>query len=274
MTAPPAGLTPSRRMRARFLRELGRDAPPPRDLGVVCKADLDGLPAAARRFLTYSGVLGRPRTRSVRAHATGAFRRAPGARWMPCEAWQYDACLGVRRVFHMRLRYLGFLPLLVRDTYEEGRGHMLGRLLDLVPVVDEDDDRVTTGELVTYLNDALLLAPSMLLSPEVEWVEVDDASFDVSLTDRGRTVTGRAFVDPDGRLVDFSTEDRWVSLSKAGEAPRWTRARWSTPTRGVRTVHGRTVVAGGQAVWHLPEGDFAYADLTFDRVEYDAAGES
>jgi hypothetical protein len=39
------------------------------------------------------------------------------------------------------------------------------------------------GELVTYLNDLALLAPSMLLAPAVSWGPVDPRSFDLSLTD-------------------------------------------------------------------------------------------
>lgn len=269
--APRAGLGPSRRMRARFLREVGalKLDGPPMEAAVVAPADLAPLPATARRFMTFMGVLGRPRTWSVRAHARGAFRLGPDKPWMRCEAWQFDTCLGVSRVFHMRLRYGGVVPMIVRDTYLDGKGHMLGRVLDAFSVVDETDDHVTTGELVTYLNDAVLLAPSMLLRPEVTWTEVDDASFDVSLTDRGRTVRARVFVDRDGFVSDFSTTDRFIELPGADGAPRWTRARWTTPTRGLRTVHGRTVAHAGEAVWHLPEGDFAYADLSFDRVEFD-----
>ena len=39
------------------------------------------------------------------------------------------------------------------------------------------------GELVTYLNDLALLAPSMLLVPAVSRGPVDARSFDLSLTD-------------------------------------------------------------------------------------------
>ena len=260
-------------MRSKFLDELRavRLADLPRGDAPVSKADLDSLPATARRYMIYMGALGRRPTWSVRAHARGAFRLAPDKPWMRCETWQFDTCLGVSRVFHMRLRYGGVVPMLVRDTYLEGRGHMLGRVLDAVSVVDEQDDHVTTGELVTYLNDAVLLAPSMLLRPEVSWTEVDDASFDVALTDRGRTVSARVFVDTDGFVTDFSTTDRFVSLPDHDGAARWTRTRWSTPTRGRRAVHGRTVADSGQAIWHLPAGDFAYADLSFDRVEFDVA---
>lgn len=274
---PPAhGLPPSRRMRAKFLREL-RSARlvEPTPGPIVEPSDLAALPASARRFLVAAGVLGRPRTHSVRAHANGAFRMGPDKPWMRCETWQYDSTVDVTRVFHMRLRAFGVVPMLVRDTYLDGHGRMLGRVLDAVSVVDEGDEHVATGELVTWLNDALFLAPSMLLRPEITWREIRGAlgqhAFDVTLTDRGRVVSARVFVDDDGTLTDFSTTDRFLSRPGADGAPVWTRTRWSTPVHSVRVVHGRTIASGGRAVWHLPEGPFSYVDLTYDRVEFDVS---
>lgn len=274
---PPAhGLTPSRRMRAKFLREvrgaqLLESAPGP----VVEPGDIEALPPTAQRFLVAAGVLGRPRTRSVRAHANGAFRLGPDKPWMRCEAWQYDSAVDVTRIFHMRLRAFGVVPMLVRDTYVDGRGRMLGRVLDAVSVVDEGDEHVATGELVTWLNDACFLAPSMLLRPEVTWRPIrgplGQSAFDLSLTDRGRVVSARVFVDDDGTVADFSTTDRFVSLPGPDGATAWARTRWSTPVHSVRVLHGRTIASGGRAVWHLPTGNFAYADLTFDRVEFDVS---
>ena len=60
---------------------------------------------------------------------------------------------------------------------------MLIKLLDLITVEDATGEEYDIGELVTYLNDAVLIAPSMLLAPDVSWAPVDASSFDVSLVD-------------------------------------------------------------------------------------------
>ncbi|WP_433934962.1 DUF6544 family protein [Sorangium cellulosum] len=271
-TLPTAGLAPSRSMRARFLREVAeaglRSDPGSRD--PVTEADLEALPAAAQRYLRFMRVVGRPRVWSFRARWTGAFRRRPDQPWKPCEAWQYDSRLGIARIFHMRLRY-GFVMLLVRDTYLRGQGRMLGRILDTFSVVDEANAKIDTGELVTYLNDAILFAPSMVLGPEATWTAVDDRSFDVALTDQGRTVTARVFVDERGAVTDFSTTDRYVE--DPAHPKEMVQARWSTPVEGWMVVDGRPVARGGKAVWHLPGGDFAYAAfaLADGGIEFDVA---
>ena len=123
----------------------------------------------------------------------------------------------------------------------------------LVPVVDSSGPELDVGELVTWLNDAVLLAPSMLLRPGVEWAAVDDRSFGVTVTDHGVAATARVVVDADGRPQAFETFDRYVDLGHGLE-----RARWTTPVRGWTTDGEHRRYTSGTAVWELPDGDFAY----------------
>ncbi len=252
-------------MRKKFMRELkARNLPrgplPESNMVPVTEGDLEPLPEAARRYLRFMGVVGRPRDWSFRLGFTGRFRRSRGGAWMKCEAWQYSTRLGLARIFYIRIRSLGLVPVLARDTYAEGHGRMLIRLLDLVTVGDGTGEAYDIGELVTYLNDGVLIAPSMLLVPEVRWSPVDAGSFDVALTDHDRTVTARVFVDERGAPVNFETTDRFYSDPK--DVSKATRCRWTTPVAGWREVDGRRIWKRGQAVWHLPECEFAYADFT------------
>ncbi len=123
----------------------------------------------------------------------------------------------------------------------------------MITVADGSGPEFDVGELTTYLNDALLLAPSMLLTPAATWAAVDDHSFDVSMSDGGISATSRVFVDEQGRMVDFSTTDRWAALPD-----RLTRARWTTPIDGWMDHQGRWLPSGGRAIWHLDAGEFEY----------------
>ncbi len=191
-------------MRTRLMRELAAmelpQAAGPEAL--VAEADLAGLPEPARRYLRFMRVVGRPRDWSFRIGFRGRFRLRPGAGWLRCETWQYNSRLAVARIFHIRIRLAGIVPVLARDTYVGGKGRMLVRPLDLVTAVDGTGEEFDIGELVTYLNDMVLLAPSMLLASEVSWDAVDRRSFDIALADRGRTVAGRVFVDDRGAPTD------------------------------------------------------------------------
>ena len=236
-------------------------APAPNDLALVTVADLADLPDTVQRYLLFMGVVGRPRDWSFRARFTGRFRRGPGQRWMPCQAWQYNTASPIARVFHMRVRFLHLVPMVARDTNVGGHGRMLGKVLDRFTVVDGSGDEFDIGELSTFLNDAVLLAPSMLLGANTTWSEVDDGAFDVRLTDGPRTVTGRVSVDDRGAPLDFSTTDRFAALSTGLE-----RAQWSTPIKAWTVSRGRPIPTSASAIWHLPAGPFTYIDGSFQPV--------
>lgn len=265
---------PSPGLERKFAHELaelglqGVGGPSP----IVTDADVDPLPAPARRFLHFMEVVGKPKTKSVRAHAFGGFRMKKDGPFLPCEAWQYDSAVDVARVFMMKMRLASLLPVLVRDTYLHGIGRMRGRVLDAVGIVDVSDERIAMGELVTFVNDAIFFAPSMLVgNPSVQWSEVDDDSFGLTFHDRGRSVSGLVLVDGRGAAIDFETTDRY------GEDPAapgdMVRARWTTPILSWGRAAGRPIATRGKAIWHFESGDFTYADFTFSpaHVRFDAA---
>jgi hypothetical protein len=240
----------------------------PPALSPVTDEDLAPLPAPVQRYLRFMGVPGKRPTWSFRAHFTGSFRLRPEARWLPCHAWQYSSAATVARIFHMRLRY-HHLPLVVRDTYLHGRGRMSARLFDAFPFVDEADERIAIGELVTYLNDAVLLAPSMLLLLATSFREVDADTFDVTLHDAQREVSARVFLDARGAVTTFTTHDRYGN--DPANPKEMVRARWSTPVRAWRWIGDQPVPASATATWHFDSGDFTYADFALVSLEPDVA---
>jgi hypothetical protein len=237
----------------------------PRDPAPVTEADLVDLPDAVQRYLRFMGVVGRVRDWSFRARFSGRFAGNPTSGGCPVRHGVQRKVTSAR-IFYMRARFGHLVPMVARDTYVRGHGRMLGKLFDLITVVDGAGEEFDIGELVTFLNDAVLLAPSMLLGPNTTWSEVDDDAFDVTLTDAGRTVTGRVLVDEQGAPSDFSTTDHFAALSKG-----LVRAQWTTSITSWTVSNGRPLPAGASAVWHLPEGPFSYiqgrytpGDLTYD----------
>ena len=223
------------------------------DTAPVSEEDVAALPSPARRYLRFMGVVGRPRDWSFRARFVGEFRQRPGQKFMPCEAWQYNTSLVPARIYYMRIDFAGVLPMFGVDVYQAGHGRMHGKVLGLITVADGSGPEFDLSELTTYVNDALMFAPSMLLTPAVTWTAVDDYSFDVRMSDRRISATSRVFVDEQGRMVDFSTTDRWAALP-AG----LTRARWATPIDGWQEHDGRWLPTGGRANWHFDTGEFEY----------------
>jgi hypothetical protein len=260
-------------MRRRFQARVDRLSLPAGSVETapVSEEDIASLPSTAQRYLRFRGVVGQPRDWSFRARFVGEFRQRPGQKFMPCEAWQYNTSLVPARIYYMRIDFAGVLPMFGVDVYRAGQGRMQGKLLGLITVADGSGQEIDIGELTTYVNDALMLAPSMLLTPAVTWAAVDDHSFDVTISDRRISATSRVFVDAQGRMVDFSTTDRWAALPGG-----LTRARWSTPIDGWLNHEGRWLPTGGHAIWHLDSGEFEYVRGRFvhESVEFNMPPEA
>ena len=223
-----------------------------------------GLPDVVRRYLQFMRVEGRPRDRTVEARFVGRFRM-PRLGWMPAEAWQLDRAPVVGRVFVMRLRVARVLPMVGVDSYLDGRGRMIGKLLDRFTVADGEGEEFDIGELTTYLNDAVLLAPSMLLEPHVAWEEIDENSFTVALTDSARTVSARVDVDERGAPTGFVSSDRFADLPGGP-----VRAPWRTPVESWNTSGNRPVPGRMSAIWDLPDGPMTYVEGRLSDIRFDA----
>lgn len=186
------------------------------------------------------------------------------------QVWQYNSALPPARMVRMRLRLAGVLPMTGWDTYLHGHGQMHGKLLGLVTVANGTGPEYDLSELVTWLNDAVLLAPSMLLnSASTTWTAAgDDDTFDVAVTDAGHRVQARITLDAHGRPRSFSTTDRWAALPEG-----LAQAQWITPVSGWQVIDGRALPTGGDAVWQLPDSPFHYAhiDIPADAIDYDIA---
>lgn len=239
--------------------DLSRAAPP---TAVVDEASIAALPEPVRRYLRFMGAVGRPRDWSLRARFKARFRRAQGE-WVPCEVLQYDTRLGPSRLFYMQLALGRVLPVTVRDTYVDGHGVMSAKAFDWFHVAEGSGYELDVGELVTYLNDAVLMAPSLLLGPETCWREIDANTFDVTLTDGKLSVTGRVWLDGRGAPQDFSTTDRFFDLPDGKRV----RSEWRTPVSGWQDVNGRMLPTRAQAVWQLGGGPFPYADFSVDPAQ-------
>jgi hypothetical protein len=267
-TASAAGAALPRGGLYRRLRRAAADAglPTVPDGPAVTESDIAGLPSTVQRYLRFMRVVDRPRDWSFRVKFQGRFRIRPGARWLPAQAWQYNFAVPPARIFVLRLRVGHLVPFYGRDTYLRGRGRMVGTLFRR-KMVDGSGTEFDHSELVIYLNDAVLLAPSMLLTPATSWTAVDDDSFDVALTDQGRTISGRVWTDKQGAPVNF-VADRYATLPHG-----IVLAPWRTPVQRWQTDGDRPIPGPASVCYDLATGPYCYAEGRFisDSLAYNLA---
>jgi len=122
--------------------------------------------------------------------------------------------------------------------------------------------RTETG---TILNDICFLAPTCRVDPRLAWRPLEDRRCDVRCTLGLHQVSATLDFDGLGELTDFSSEDQGAMQPDGSLRP----ARWTTPMRDCREVEGRRVATRGEAIRHLPEGDFIHGRWVLTRVRFD-----
>ena len=145
--------------------------------------------------------------------------------------------------------------------YNRTQARMIGKLRGVLKVLDVSGREMRQSDTVTLLNDLCLFAPSALIDPRIRWEAINDNACKAVFTTEHCTVAAELRFDTDGRLVDFISDDRYYLDSK--NTPQ--QLRWSTPVHTYQPMHGFTLIARGDAVWHFPDREFCY--IRFDNVE-------
>jgi hypothetical protein len=229
--------------------------------GVVTEQMLADLPDPVRRYLRYTGVVGKPFPGTIRLRQKGRMRLAPGQPWMPLDAEERYSVQPPGFVWAGTAR-LGPLPVArARDMYAEGTGRLLVKVASLWPVVDASGAQMDQGEMTRYLSE-MIWFPAAFLAGNISFQAVDDNSARVTLTDHGRTATGTLFIDQQGRLTDFVAQRYRTPDASSPDT-------WSTPITGYGEFEGLRLPVRGSAIWKLPGGGYEYIEVTITDLHYD-----
>jgi hypothetical protein len=227
---------------------------------IVIPEMLVGLPSPVRRYLEFTGIVGKPVIKTAMVSQTGRIRLGPEKRWMRFQATESYSVDPPSFVWDARVVY-GALPVLtVRDSYVDGRGAIQARLLNLIPVVRANGPQVDESSAVRFLSEVIWF-PSAFLQPNFSWTAIDDNSAQVSFTAFGRTVSGKLIVAADGKPVNFISR-RYKDVKDPESLP------WSAPATAYGSFCGLNLPAAGQAIWNLESGDFTYIDLRVEEIAY------
>jgi len=249
------------RLVRRDVQALHARASPAR-AGVVTEEMLTGLPEPVRRYLRYTGVVGKPVPGTIRLHQKGRMRPGPGQPWMPLEAEEHYSVQPPGFVWAGTARLGPLTVARARDMYAEGHGRMLVKAASLWLVADASGAQ-TDQAAMRYLSE-MIWFPAAFLADNIAFEAVDDSSARVTLTDRGRTAAATLVFDEQGRLTNFVAK-RYRAAG--GSDPE----TWSTPVTGYGEFEGLRLPTRGNAIYKLPGGDLEYIDVTVTGLHYDTA---
>ncbi len=242
---------------ARYRLDIKAGLSRTRPMPLVTDADLAPLPETVQRYLRATHVVGQPRVGNYRIRFRGRIRSAPDARWMPFEAEQHSFVDQPTRLFLMRARMFGVVPVQAFHRLIDGHATMKVKVVGAIPVADVHGEEMDRAETVTLFNDMCLLAPGTLLDSAIVWEPVDARTTRARFTHAGHTITATLLFDAEGTLENFWSDDRVRSTANGTFTP----TRFSTPVSHYRDFGPLRLASYGEARWQLPEGEFTYGEF-------------
>jgi hypothetical protein len=226
---------------------------------VVNQEDLDPLPLCVQKYLTYVGVVGKPKVYNMKIVFQGEMREK-NKDWFHFTSEQYNFMATPKRLFFMKARVMG-LPTYGYHKYNEQSADMRIKLLSIFSVVDLDEPELYPTETVTFFNDLCLFAPAALIDKRITWVTLDSLSAKATFNNNGTSISAVLYFNEKGQLVNFMSNDRY-SVAEMKTFP------FSTPAGDYKNVNGYQLPTYGEGTWHYPEGKFVYGKFRVVDIVY------
>jgi hypothetical protein len=231
------------------------------------EAELADLPPAVARYFRRVLREGQPIITDARITWEGQFNMGtPGKdNWRPFTAVQAFVPGAPGFVWDARIAMLPGVPVLVRDSFVDGRASMQGAVFGLVPVVNvEGTPTLASGALQRYLGEAAWLPTALLPRQGVSWTTIDDSRARATVTAGETTVSLEFRFDEEGRNVSVYAPDRFYDDGTGKPVAR----PWEAKNLQFGELQGVKVATDSFAQWHLPSGPFVYWRGRPTTIEY------
>ena len=150
------------------------------------------------------------------------------------------------------------------DSYDDGRGRMLGKAMGLFKIMDEqseETDQSSFGRMAVEM----CMVPSFYFDVRrVIWTGSDDLWAECIVRDASPEATAQFSFNADGSLQKVTVERFYDELGKAEPSLEL----FTGLARGKREFDGLVLPEVLDGYWNLEGGDYHYVHFVIDRVEY------
>ncbi len=67
-----------------------------------------------------------------------------------------------------------------------------------------------------------------------------------------------------GELINFVSDDRYMNV----RGNTFENFTWSTPVKDYKEFNGQELASSLEAIFHMPQGEFVYAQFQLTHLEY------
>ncbi len=228
-------------------------------------ADLEHLPPPVKKYIIYTGSVGKPKVDHFFIEFSGQLRKNARSPWMPFISKQYNFINLAERLFFLKAT-MNHLPVSGYHRYINGEAIMDIRLFSLVRVQYQSGQEMNISETVTFFNDMCCMAPATLIDKRIEWGAVKGNSVEAKFSIHHISITATLYFNDEGQLVNFISNDRYAVQDDG----TMKRMPWTTPLRKYKEINGYRLASAAEAIYLLPDGKLIYGNFHLLRIYYNA----
>lgn len=230
---------------------------------LLSEKDIQHLPNAVKKYLRYSGCIGKPKVNNFKIEFTGKIRKNEQTEWMPFTSEQYNFMKIPTRLFFMKAVMKGF-PVSGYHLFKNGDAYMDIRLLSLFKVQYQDGDEMNKAETVTFFNDMCCMAPATLIDERIIWQDTIGDTVKATFTNNGISITAELFFNEIGELINFKSNDRYNADVKKV-------LPWSTPLSDYKENNGYKLVGHAETIYTYSDRDLCYGIFEISSIKYNCS---
>lgn len=227
---------------------------------VITETDIEHLPEPVKKYLHYTGSIGKPKVNNFKIEFTGKIRKDEQSEWMPFTSEQYNFMKTPTRLFFMNA-VMKHLPVAGYHSYANGNAFMDIRLLSLFKVQFQDGDEMNKAETVTFFNDMCCMAPATLIDKRILWETISENTVKATFTNNKITIHAILSFNEAGQLINFTSNDRYNA--DAGK-----KLPWATPLKDYKEINGYNLARYAEAIYTYPDRDLCYGVFQTTSIKY------
>ncbi len=226
------------------------------------KEKFNALPPPVRNWLENSGAMSKGNIDNIYLEQEIKLKINPEQKdWSEATAEQYFTISPPAFNWSIDLSMYGFLKVVGRDKFENGKGEMLIKLLSLIPVADaKNNSKIDQAALQRYLAE-IVWFPTAALSDYIEWEVIDGTSAKATMNYNGTKGSGVFYFDESGDFVRF-VADRFKDIEDKDPT------KWTVVANKIESRNGIRIPTECEAKWELDSAEWTWLWLKINHIEY------
>ena len=229
---------------------------------VISENDIIDLPGPVQKWLSHSGVIGKPYISMGKVTQLAKIKMKPDQKdWMTATALQYTTVDSPAFIWTIDGKMNNLLTFQGRDKFENGKGEMLIKINSIFNVVNEKGDKLNEGTIQRYLGE-MVWFPSLAISPYITWEKIDATSAKATINYKGTKGSGIFYFNSEGDFTKFSS---FRYKDNNADAKRY---EWVLSVNDYKIFEGIKIPAKMTATWKLDEGDWTWLILEITDLKH------